>query len=336
MADTPLIAQEVASRFWRIIDRENLVPQEALEELRKLGLFQQSEIEPSIIMESVRAISRFSPGLAHVVLVSYSGHIATGVDGLLALSITEPGGGTDVKANLKTTAVEENEKARIRGEKIFTSNAPYADYYVILAQGPKGPSLYLAEPGPNIEYEVLDVTGLRGSGASRVVYRDAEARPVVQGDGLKKALAGINVGRLGYAFIALGIVDRALELIISVGQEKVIFGRKLIEYQGVQWRIAELEMGRRSLEALVNRALDSLEKGRLDPVDAAVAKVMGAELAQKAAWAASQILGGRGLARGSETERMLRDARVLDIGEGAREVLLDFIAGKAIKARRRG
>ena len=336
MHETALKALETARRFWRIIDEENLVPDEAIGELRSLGLFRQSQAEPDVIMESVRAISRYSPGLAHVVLVSYSSYIATGVEGLLALSITEPGGGTDIRANLKTVASGGAGGPRITGERIFTSNAPYADYFVVLAQGPSGPSLYLARPGEGVEYEVLEVTGLRGSGASRVVYRDAPAEPVVEGDGLRRALAGINVGRLGYALIALGIVDRALEIMVEAGNNKVIFGRRLLEYQGVQWRIAELEVGRRSLEALVERALRGLAAGRLDPVEAATAKVLGARLAQEAAWAASQILGGRGLARGSETERMLRDSRVLDIGEGAREVLLDFIAGKTIKALSRG
>ncbi|MCE4622064.1 MAG: acyl-CoA dehydrogenase family protein, partial [Desulfurococcales archaeon] len=111
-----------------------------------------------------------------------------------------------------------------------------------------------------------------------------------------------------------------------------IFGKKLIDYQGLRWRIAELFMEREALEALVYSTAEKAEsEGKIDPLKAAVAKNLGASIAQRATWAATQALGGRGLKRWSRIERLSRDARVLDIGEGSREVLLDFIASRAIK-----
>ncbi len=332
-------AESIAEKYWSSVDRENLVPGEALSALRSIGAFSPGETGYYEILCAVRGAARFSPGIAHVILVNASAWLAAGglASGLLAFSITEPGGGTDVLANLRTVAERRGESYFVSGEKVFTSNAPYADEFIVLALEEGEPRLFSVPRSDRVEYSLLEVTGLRGSGASRVVYRDAPATPVGErGEGLRRALQGINLGRLGYAFMALGIADRALQIMVDAASSKTIFGRKLIEYQGVRWRIAEIESARRALEALAARAAAGLEKGRLDPLDAAIAKNLGASLAQSAAWHASQILGGRGLALGSETERMMRDARVLDIGEGAREVLLDFIASRAIKSVSRG
>ena len=328
--------EEISAQYAEITDRDNLVPQEALVKLFEAGAFNARELGPLGIIEIVRRISRHSPGIAHVVLV-HSTSIYTGkldiTDGIVAFSMTEPGGGSDIVANLQTIAHERNGEAIINGVKMFTSNAPYAKYFLILAKGPSGPTLYIAEKDDTIDVEVLDLLGLRGTGSSRVVYNGTRARRVgTPGKGLREALTGINMGRLGYAAIALGIIDACLEIVVKHGEEKIIFSKKLIEYQGLRWRIAEIAMEREALEALVYAIAHEAEKTDLvDPYKAAVAKNLGASIAQKATWLATQALGGRGLARWSRPERLSRDARVLDIGEGSREVLLDFIASRVIK-----
>jgi len=321
-------------RYWRVIDEENLVPGDVIRELRGSGAFDPGRVGLDSVLEAVRAAARFSPGLAHVILVSASAWLAASgrVEGVLAFSITEPGGGTDVLGNLATKAEARDGSFTVSGVKVFTSNAPYADYYIVLARGPEGPTLYSVPRQDNVKYELLEVIGLRGAGASRVEYLNATANPAGEpGRGLKEALKGINLGRAGYGMIALGITDRALELLIEASNAKVVFGKKLVEYQGVRWMLASLASRRELLDALMNRVLNDARKGEIDPLKAAIAKVEGARLAQEAAWAATQILGGRGLTRGSETERMTRDARVLDIGEGAREVLLDFIGSRVAR-----
>ena len=328
--------EEIASKYAEETDKNNLAPSQALNELVSAGAFRAGDLGPLGIVQVVRHVSRHSPGMAHIILV-HSTSVFTGRlevdDGIVAFSMTEPGGGSDVLSNLKTLAEEDGEKAVISGEKLFTSNAPYAKYFLILAKGPEGPTLYLAEKDDSIYVEPLDLLGLRGTGSSRVVYRGTPAKRVGEpGKGLKEALTGINMGRLGYAAIALGIIDASLEIIIEHASTKVIFGKKLIDYQGLRWRIAELFMEREALEALVYSTAEKAEsEGKIDPLKAAVAKNLGASIAQRATWAATQALGGRGLKRWSRIERLSRDARVLDIGEGSREVLLDFIASRAIK-----
>ncbi|MCE4620570.1 MAG: acyl-CoA/acyl-ACP dehydrogenase [Desulfurococcales archaeon] len=328
--------ERVASSYAETIDRSNLVPGEVLERLSGLGVFDFARLGFSGVVSVVRTLSRFSPGLAHVVLVHSSSLVAGDLEypgGVVAFSVTEPGGGSDVLANLRTTAVVEGGVTRVRGEKLFTSNAPYASHFLVLAAGSEGPSLYLVPRSDRVRVEPMDLLGLRGAGTSRVVYDDAEAGLVgTPGKGLKEALRGINLGRLGYAAIALGIVDSALRIIVDYASSKVVFGKRLIEYQGLRWRIADLAMKAEALDSLVRgAAAEADEQGGVDPYKAAVAKNLGASLAQEAAWTAAQALGGRGLARWSHTERMMRDSRVLDIGEGSREVLLDFIASRIIK-----
>ena len=328
--------EDIAKEYGGVIDKENNVPVEVLEKLKSLGVFEFNNLGFSGVINVVRSLSRFSPGLAHVVLVHSSALVAGKLNydgGIVAFSITEPGGGSDILSNLKTVAKSLRDTLTISGEKLFTSNAPYASIFLVLALGDEGPSLYAVPRSDRVLVERMDLLGLRGAGTSRVIYKEAEGRLVGKpGKGLKEALIGINLGRLGYAAIALGIVDTALRLIVDHGSSKIIFGKKLIEYQGIKWRIADLATRSKALEALVsNIATEADKSGLVDPYLAAIAKNLGASLAQEAAWIASQTLGGRGLARWSLTERMMRDSRVLDIGEGSREVLLDFIASRTIR-----
>jgi alkylation response protein AidB-like acyl-CoA dehydrogenase len=315
----------------RGIDESNIVPKRLLEKGWELGLFEPPSV--ACLLDYVRAASYSSRGYAHVILVHGSSYLALGAGrGLYALSVTEPGGGSDVRGNLATKAVSEGGAYIVEGSKMFTSNALYADTFVVLADAGGEAALFLCPRSPAIKVDPLDLSGFRGSGVASVRYMGARCERVTPPgvDGLKEVLGYINVGRLGYAAIALGMADRALDLAVEAASRKTVFGRKLIDYQGLRWMIAMLDAKARALEALVARASS---QGKVPPEDAAAAKVLAGELAREAAWLAVQVLGGRGLEMWGEAERMHRDSRVLDIGEGAREVLLDFIASRAIKKR---
>ena len=320
------------------IDKENIIPKDVLNQLFDVGVFDLGDSLGDLLCK-VRVVARYSPAAAHTLLVHAGSWLALGRPDLgrgeiLALSITEPRGGTDLRASLKTKAERGGETWYITGTKIFTSNAPYASDYIVLAVGPAGPTLYRVPRSGSVKYELLDLIGLRGTGASIVHYQKAEGQPVgTPGKGIKEALKGINLGRLGYGAIALGIIDASLRIIVEKASSTVIFGRELLTYQGIKWRIADIHMRARALEDLIETIVSRAgDTWIIDPERAAIVKVMGAEAAQKASWAAVQIMGGRGLARWSKPERLQRDARALDIGEGAREVLLDYIASQAVKA----
>ncbi len=317
----------------RGIDEANIVPSSLLKRGWELGLFDIESVE--CLLEAVRAASYSSRGYAHVILVHGSSRLGVGGGrGLYALSITEPRGGTDVRGNLETRAREEGGYYVVEGSKMFTSNALYADTFIVLADASGEPAIMACPRSREIVVEPLNLSGFRGSGVGAVKYLGAKCERVTPPgvDGVRAALEYINVGRLGYAAIALGIADRALDLVVEAASGKTIFGKRLIDYQGLRWMIAWLEARSSALEALVERAAKG---GKVDPERAAAAKVLAGELAREAAWLAVQVLGGRGLEMWGEAERMQRDARVIDIGEGAREVLLDFIASRSVKKRAR-
>lgn len=317
------------------IDRANVIPEGFLRRLESEGAFSLESL-PSLL-EAVRLASRSSPAVGHVILIHGGAQCRVkglvGDGGIIAVSITEPGGGTDVLGNLRTVAERVEGPYRISGVKIFTSNAVYATYFLVLAHGPQGPTLYLARRSESIIVEPMDLTTLRGAGVSKVEYREAEAVEAGEpGRGLREALEIINTGRLGYAAIGLGIAEGALQAALEMMREHKIFGKPLSEYQGPRWMVAEIAAEAKALESMIREAAGKATECMVDPLIAAEAKILGARLAQRASWLATQLMGGRGLARWSLTERLSRDSRALDIGEGAREVLLDFISSRLLKA----
>ncbi len=327
-----LLLEEVPARAGEI-DRLNRVPDSLLDALASEGAFDAASLGLGGLLEAVRLAARSSPGLAHVILVHGTSVIASGgvagSRGIVAFSVTEPGGGSDVIANLKTSAREEGSSAVIDGVKVFTSNALYAGEFLVLANGPGGPTMYLVPRGRGVEVEPLELSGFRGSGVGRVVYSGARGERVGEpGRGLREALQGINVGRLGYAAIALGMAESMVEEAYRAASGKRVFGRGLLELQGPRWMLAEVYRRSLLLRGLVASAIAGARGWTVDPVLAAAAKVEAGSLAREAVWTGVQLQGGRGLALGGLGERLWRDSRVLDIGEGSREVLLDFLWGR--------
>ncbi|MGC9117181.1 MAG: acyl-CoA dehydrogenase family protein [Conexivisphaera sp.] len=321
------------------IDSRNRVGDDLLEGLSDAGAFRALTLGIRNIYGLIRLTSRWSPAVAHVIATSATVAFRIGRDdGIYSLCVTEPRGGSDVKGNLLTSAEDAGDEAIIRGEKAFASNGIYATHYLVLANGSQGPTLYLVERGSGVSVEVLDLFTFRGSGVSMVRFEGARGRRVgTPGRGIREALEAINYERLSYGSIGLGIMEGALEDAGPRALSKRIFGRELGEYQGVRWMLAELEVRARLLESLMDAALSRAEvAGRVDPLDAVVAKVAGAELAQRSTWVAVQVMGGSGFTRRTRLERLARDARMLDIGAGAREVLYDYLGDHAARRWRAG
>ncbi|MGC9210341.1 MAG: acyl-CoA dehydrogenase family protein [Acidilobus sp.] len=320
-----------------IVDESNEVDAEFLEGLRQAGGFSSLSMSLQELMSVVRFASKWSPAIAHVIMTSATVARRVKRDGVIySLCVTEPGGGTDIKANLKTVADEKGDEAYITGEKVYASNALYASHFLVLANGPAGPTLYLVEKGSGVKVEKQDLFTFRGAGVSRVVFEGARGvRVGTPGKGIREALETINYERLSYGAIGLGIKDGAFEEVGPRALTKRIFGVELGDYQGIRWSFADVEARARALESLIELASAKAEsKGSVDPYDAAVAKLLGAEIAQRSTWLAIQVMGGAGFSRGSRLERLARDARMLDIGAGAREVILDFVGEQVIKRLR--
>ncbi len=319
------------------IDRGNQVSPELLEGLRMAGGFSTLSISLGQLLRVVRFASKWSPAVAHVIMTSAVVARRVKQDGrIYSLCITEPGGGTDIRANLRTTAEEQaGGEAYIVGEKVYASNGIYATHFLVLAQGPSGPTLYLVEAGKGVKAERQELSTFRGAGVARVVFEGAPATRVgTPGKGIREALETVNFERLSYGAIGLGIKEGSFEEVGPRALSKKIFGVELGDYQGIRWAFADVEARSRALEALVDAAAAKAEsQGLADPYDAAVAKVLGAEVSQRATWLAMQVMGGAGFSN-PRLERLARDARMLDIGAGAREVVLDFIGEQAVKRYR--
>ena len=331
------LLDEVLPREADAIDKNNQVSPELLQSLKSAGAFNSLSMRLGDLLKAVRFASKWSPAVAHIITTSAVVARRVREDGrVYSLCITEPGGGTDIKANLKTTADERpGGEAYITGEKVFASNAIYATHFLVLAQGPSGPTLYLAEAGRGVKVERQELFTFRGAGVSRVVFEGAPAvRVGTPGKGIREALEAVNYERLSYGAIGLGIKDGSFEEVGPRALSKKIFGVELGDYQGIRWSIADIEARARALEALLDSAAARADaQGYVDPYDAAVAKVLGAELSQRATWLAMQVMGGAGFSN-PRLERLARDARMLDIGAGAREVILDFIGEQAVKRYR--
>ncbi|MFP3293619.1 MAG: acyl-CoA dehydrogenase [Nitrososphaeria archaeon] len=318
------------------VDSRNALSEDLLRGLEGAGAFRALSLGVEGIYGLVRMASRWSPAVAHVIATSASVARGVGVEGgIYALCVTEPGGGSDIRGNLRTVAEEVGGEARVTGEKAFASNGIYATHFLVLANGPQGPTLYMVGRGSGVRAEPLDLYTFRGSGVSRVVFEGARGRRVGEpGRGIREALEAINYERLGYGYIGLGIMEGLME---EVGPRlsRRIFGTELGDYQGVRWMLAELEVRARLLESLAGAAASrAAREGRVDPLDAAVAKIAGAELAQRAAWIAVQLMGGSGFSRGTRVDRLARDSRMLDVGAGAREVIYDYLGERAVRRYR--
>ena len=333
----PGLSEEEAS----LIDKENRIPRDILSRLEASGLFgPYIGVESAKRgLESVRLLARDSVGVASVVLINLSVqfllyHIVGFTEndlakvvlsrGISAVSLTERGGGSDLARNITVKAEEAEGGYCLSGEKIFTSNGLYADYFLVLALYDDEPSLFLTDDRSSISVEPLDLSSFRGAGISRVLYKCAKAVKLGEIKALRAVLQAINLGRLGYTAIGIGIAEGALIDALGYAKNRNAFGRSLIEFQGIQWMIADAYSRLETVKALYRQALEKLPN--IDPIEAAVLKNEAAYIAQKAAWINVEIHGGRGLELYSKPERLYRDSRALDIGEGAREILKSYIA----------
>ncbi len=262
-------------------------------------------------------------------------------DEIAAVSITERGGGSDLVANLTTIVRESDGSLLVRGEKVFTSNGVYATLYAVLAReeggGPRDLTMVVVERSDRVHVEPLNLTSFRGAGLARVVYEDARADPASiiggRGKGFRVALDLINLGRLSYAAMGLGAVEGLLAETVSYASSRQMFGQRLIDFQGPRWGLARIYIDAYLLAQALNAASRRVdETGSPDPVEAALLKVKASELAVETAQLAARLHGGRGFEAGSLTERMLRDTLALTVGEGANEVLLDFVSKRWLES----
>ena len=337
------------------IDKENIVPRDILKKVAEMGYFSLRVPEeyggPGLsVLESVivvEELSRVSSGIGIMATVSgsmvpfpiiqygseelkekYLGILARG--GIGAFALTEPCCGSDA-ASLGTRAEHEGDEFVISGEKIFITNAPYADFFIVAARTGKkedrhrGISLFVVDKTDCIEISKLEMMGYRGSGTSLVRFNDCRVPSTnLLGElntGFKKVMMTLNEGRITTSATGLGIMQAALEEALEYAKQRESMGKPLIDHQMVQYMLSEISRLLETSRLLVYEAARKADSRSPDlPLYSSLAKLHTATSGVEAVRLAMQVLGGLGYSKESRVERLYRDIKMIEIGDGTNEV----------------
>jgi butyryl-CoA dehydrogenase len=250
---------------------------------------------------------------------------------LAAFALTEPEAGSDAKAT-RVTATLKGDHWLVNGTKIYCTNGTHAGVIVFTARtgGEVGDtsqiSAFVVEKGtPGFGYGKLeDKLGLRGSDTRELVFTDCrlplDARLGEPGGGFKAFMKTLEGGRISIGAMALGLAQGALDVALPYAKERRQFGKRLIDMQPVAHRLADMATEIQAARNLVYEAAWRKDQGLEFAPYASMAKLYASEVSMRAAHSAVQILGGVGYTREFPAERILRDAKLCEIGEGTSEI----------------
>ncbi|MCX5878866.1 MAG: acyl-CoA dehydrogenase [Deltaproteobacteria bacterium] len=258
-----------------------------------------------------------------------------------AFVLTEPGAGTDVLA-ATTTAVLDGNDYVINGTKVFTSNGPIGDTYLVFAwtdktAGRKGMSAFIVPKGtPGMKAgEHLRKMGLRSSQTSEMIFKDCRVPKEnllgKEGMGLQMAMSGFDSGRIGIAAQCVGIMHAALDESIRYSKERVQFGTPISRHQAIAWMIADMATDLSAARLLTYYAAWLKDQKQPFSKEAAMAKLFASEAVMKHTTKAVQIYGGYGYCKGAKVERLFRDAKFTEIGEGTSEAQRMVISANVLR-----
>jgi len=265
--------------------------------------------------------------------------------GLGALAITEPSAGSDA-TGMRTTFREEGDEIVIDGGKTFISNGDVADLYLLFGKwagidDPKGAisALILEKGTPGLSVvRVEDKMGTRASGTATLAFdgcRVPRANLLGEpGEGLKILFASLNRSRPSVAAHALGIARGAFEDAVAYINERRQSGRRILEFQGVQFMLADLAAELALCESWLWRVGAMVDEGQDDfGVEASVLKLRASDLAMRMTTDAVQLFGGYGYCRDYRVERLMRDAKITQIWEGTNQVHRQLIGRSFLKKK---
>jgi alkylation response protein AidB-like acyl-CoA dehydrogenase len=266
----------------------------------------------------------------------YLRRMATG-ETLGAFCLTEPAAGSDA-AGIQARAVRVGDCYKMNGTKTWVTNGSVAGVLLVFAKadpaaGGKGISAFLVEPG-FAGFRVgrhEDKMGQRSSPSVEILLNDCvvpvENRLGEEGQGLKIALSALDGGRIGIAAQAVGLAQGALEETVKYAKQRTAFGKKIAEFQAIQWMIADMQTEIEAARGLTHYAawLKDAHPGKTG-ASASKAKLYASEMVNRVVYKAVQVHGSVGYSRETDVERMYRDARVITIYEGTSEVQRMIIA----------
>jgi isovaleryl-CoA dehydrogenase len=247
-----------------------------------------------------------------------------------ALAMSEPGAGSDV-VSMRTRAEKKGDRYVLNGSKMWITNGPEADTLVVYAKtdpnaGARGITAFLIEKGMKgfSTAQKLDKLGMRGSDTCELVFEDCEvpAENVLGklGGGVNVLMSGLDYERVVLAAGPLGIMQACLDVVMPYVHERKQFGQPIGEFQIMQAKIADMYVTMNAAKAYVYAVARACDSGRTTREDAAGAILYAAENATKLALDAIQCLGGNGYINEFPTGRLLRDAKLYEIGAGTSEI----------------
>jgi alkylation response protein AidB-like acyl-CoA dehydrogenase len=318
--------------------------------------------DPMLTSVLLKEISRVSPGVGMVLISSLGCAMAILERGsaevierhalpifrqerIGAWALTEPGAGSDAFGGMRTAAVADGDAFVLNGQKTFISNAPYADIFAIYARVRVGD-----EPGPVRAFVVergaegletgppMRKMGMHDSPTGEIFLRDCR----VPGESLLGGLEGkgggggtaldtINAERSVMPAMCLGIIERCVEESVSYAKTREQFGRPIAEFQGLAFKIARMELALENARNLVFKLAWAQRAGKLDPRLASLAKLYCAEAAVRVSLDAIQVHGGAGYMAELPIEKLMRDAKMFEIGGGTNEIQLETIARSILR-----
>jgi len=247
-----------------------------------------------------------------------------------ALAMSEPGAGSDV-VGMRTRAEKKGDRYVINGSKMWITNGPDADTLVIYAKtdpaaGPRGITAFIIEKGMTgfNPAQKLDKLGMRGSNTSELVFTDCEVPEEnvlgKEGTGVKVLMSGLDYERAVLAAGPLGIMQACMDVVVPYVHERKQFGQPIGEFQLMQGKLADMYVTMNAAKAYVYAVGKACDRGEVTRKDAAGAILHAAERATWMALQAIQCLGGYGYVNEYPTGRLLRDAKLYEIGAGTSEI----------------
>ncbi len=270
----------------------------------------------------------------------YVPRLASG-EWLGAWGLTEPGSGSDA-GSARMSAVRKGDRWVLNGNKTFITNGHYADVSVVIAvtdkeKGTKGLSAFVVEKGtagfrPGKKENKL---GLRASDTSELIFEDCEL-PLEnllgkQGEGFIDAMQVLDGGRISIAALALGMARGAFDAALRYTQERRQFGKTISEFQGIQWKLADMATQLDAARLLTLRAAVMKDAGQKTTLESSMAKLMASEAAVRICDDAVQLHGGYGFIKDYPVEKFYRDVKLCTIGEGTSEIQRIIIARELLR-----
>jgi acyl-CoA dehydrogenase len=262
---------------------------------------------------------------------------------LASFCLTEPDAGSDV-SGMRTTAVRKGDKYVINGSKCFITNGGYADYYTVYAKtdkdaGHRGISAFVVPRDDTVTVDKKeDKMGQRASNTATITFNDTEipAENLLgeENKGFKLAMMTLDRTRPGVAAMAVGIARAAFEFATDYSKERVQFGVPIAMHQAIQFMIADMATEVEAARLLVWKSAVELDQGQRNTLTSSHAKRFSADTAMKVATDAVQVYGGYGFIKEYPVEKLMRDAKIMQLYEGTSQIQRLVIARETLLPRR--